>query len=143
MEAWAYIDDDGSGEITEEEWADAIRERLEYFGPVRAIFHILDSDDGKDISIDEFMTLEAYLPEGGKKRPASALGRRASRRTSILTTLASSRRPSKETLSSGGSSGSDWSDEEEGTGSDILERDEESEQSAQVGEAGGTEGETI
>lgn len=58
--AWDFIDDDGSGEITEEEWVGVVRDGLHYFGPCVVIFHFLDKDDEGSVSIDEFRALQAF-----------------------------------------------------------------------------------
>lgn len=65
-DAWANLDDDGSGELTLEEWVNAITE-YGYFGPTAVVFNLLDNSDDGNISIEEFMVLENYVA-----RPATA-----------------------------------------------------------------------
>jgi len=60
-DAWECLDDDGSGELTEEEWNEAV-ENIGYFGPSRVVFALLDSTDDGNISWDEFKVLEGYRP---------------------------------------------------------------------------------
>eukprot|EP00931_Biecheleriopsis_adriatica_P070532 TRINITY_DN44294_c0_g1_i1.p1 TRINITY_DN44294_c0_g1~~TRINITY_DN44294_c0_g1_i1.p1 ORF type:complete len:293 (-),score=56.55 TRINITY_DN44294_c0_g1_i1:53-859(-) len=57
--AWEGLDDDGSGELNEEEWFEAVK-RIGYFGPARVVFALLDSSDDGNISWDEFKILENY-----------------------------------------------------------------------------------
>lgn len=59
-EAWTYLDDDGSGEITRDEWSVAIVGKLKYFGPSAVIFGFIDKDDEDTVSMDEFMALEIF-----------------------------------------------------------------------------------
>ncbi|CAK9069335.1 Hypothetical protein (Fragment), partial [Durusdinium trenchii] len=58
-EAWNALDDDGSGELSEDEWFEAV-EKIGYFGPARVIFALLDNTDDGDISAEEFEVLEKY-----------------------------------------------------------------------------------
>merc|ERR1712176_1639256 len=58
--AWEFIDDDGSGEISEDEWVAIVQESLHYFGPCVVIFHFLDKDDEGTVSLDEFRALEVF-----------------------------------------------------------------------------------
>jgi len=64
-EAWAYLDDDDSGELTLEEWVKAV-EDIGFFGPSAVVFGLLDNSDDGSISLDEFEVLEKY-----KKKPKS------------------------------------------------------------------------
>jgi Ca2+-binding EF-hand superfamily protein len=57
--AWDFLDDDGSGELTEEEWMSAVQ-AIGYFGPSRVVFALLDNSDDGNISLDEFEVLEKY-----------------------------------------------------------------------------------
>jgi len=57
--AWEALDADGSGELTLEEWMDAVL-KLGFFGPAKCVFGLLDNSDDGNISIDEFMVLEPY-----------------------------------------------------------------------------------
>eukprot|EP00927_Polykrikos_kofoidii_P026280 TRINITY_DN23434_c0_g1_i1.p1 TRINITY_DN23434_c0_g1~~TRINITY_DN23434_c0_g1_i1.p1 ORF type:complete len:1381 (+),score=227.10 TRINITY_DN23434_c0_g1_i1:343-4143(+) len=57
--AWFRIDEDGSGELTEDEFISAVSE-LGYFGPSRVVFKLLDSSDDGTISFDEFEVLTKY-----------------------------------------------------------------------------------
>jgi len=61
-EAWEMLDDDGSGELDEKEWFEAV-ERIGYFGPARVVFALLDGSDDGNISWDEFCELEKYKPK--------------------------------------------------------------------------------
>lgn len=61
LAAWEALDDDASGELTEEEWKDAI-DRIGYFGPQRVVFALLDMSDDGNISFDEFEVLNRYKP---------------------------------------------------------------------------------
>merc|ERR1711920_315731 len=58
-EAWEVLDEDGSGELTEEEWLTAVDD-LGYFGPAKVVFALLDNSDDGSISYDEFEVLEKY-----------------------------------------------------------------------------------
>merc|ERR1711920_691895 len=58
--AWDFIDDDGSGEISEDERVAIVQESLHYFGPCITIFHFLDKDDEGTVSLDEFRALEVF-----------------------------------------------------------------------------------
>eukprot|EP00930_Biecheleria_cincta_P004891 TRINITY_DN10581_c2_g1_i1.p1 TRINITY_DN10581_c2_g1~~TRINITY_DN10581_c2_g1_i1.p1 ORF type:complete len:1545 (-),score=273.18 TRINITY_DN10581_c2_g1_i1:24-4658(-) len=58
-DAWAMLDDDESGELSEAEWFEAV-EKIGYFGPARIVFALLDSSDDGDITWDEFKVLEKY-----------------------------------------------------------------------------------
>eukprot|EP00931_Biecheleriopsis_adriatica_P114726 TRINITY_DN9063_c0_g1_i2.p1 TRINITY_DN9063_c0_g1~~TRINITY_DN9063_c0_g1_i2.p1 ORF type:complete len:1400 (+),score=271.00 TRINITY_DN9063_c0_g1_i2:368-4201(+) len=60
-EAWLQLDDDGSGELTEEEFHAAV-ESIGYFGPAQVVFALLDSTDDGAISYEEFKVLEGYKP---------------------------------------------------------------------------------
>ncbi|CAK9111135.1 unnamed protein product, partial [Durusdinium trenchii] len=55
--AWEELDDDGSGELSEDEWFGAVK-RIGYFGPARVVFALLDGSDDGNISWDEFSELE-------------------------------------------------------------------------------------
>lgn len=57
--AWEELDDDGSGELSEDEWFQAVK-RIGYFGPARVVFALLDGSDDGNISWDEFRELEKY-----------------------------------------------------------------------------------
>eukprot|EP00927_Polykrikos_kofoidii_P030640 TRINITY_DN2636_c1_g1_i1.p1 TRINITY_DN2636_c1_g1~~TRINITY_DN2636_c1_g1_i1.p1 ORF type:complete len:1333 (-),score=203.37 TRINITY_DN2636_c1_g1_i1:459-4457(-) len=58
---WAFLDEDGSGELDENEWLDSVR-KLGYFGPAKVVFSLLDNSGDGNISLDEFWVLEKYLP---------------------------------------------------------------------------------
>jgi Ca2+-binding EF-hand superfamily protein len=58
-DSWAYLDDDGSGELTCEEWMQAV-ENIGFFGPSKVVFSLLDNSDDGSISIDEFKVLDQY-----------------------------------------------------------------------------------
>lgn len=62
-DAWAFLDDDDSGELTLDEWVQAV-ESIGFFGPSKVVFGLIDNSDDGSISIDEFEVLEAY-----KKKP--------------------------------------------------------------------------
>ncbi|CAE7281021.1 Vti1b [Symbiodinium sp. CCMP2592] len=62
QDAWEALDDDQSGELSEEEWFEAV-EKIGYFGPARVIFALLDGSDDGDISVNEFQVLENYKPK--------------------------------------------------------------------------------
>ncbi|CAE6931285.1 Vti1b, partial [Symbiodinium sp. KB8] len=62
QDAWEALDDDQSGELSEEEWFEAV-EKIGYFGPARVIFALLDGSDDGDISVNEFQVLEKYKPK--------------------------------------------------------------------------------
>jgi len=68
--AWDELDDDGSGELTLEEWMQAV-EKVGYFGPSKVVFALLDSTDDGNISFDEFEVLEQYKPDQDHSRSAS------------------------------------------------------------------------
>eukprot|EP00933_Yihiella_yeosuensis_P044437 TRINITY_DN39564_c0_g2_i1.p1 TRINITY_DN39564_c0_g2~~TRINITY_DN39564_c0_g2_i1.p1 ORF type:complete len:194 (-),score=45.12 TRINITY_DN39564_c0_g2_i1:75-656(-) len=59
--AWERMDEDGGGEISEEEFYE-ICEKIGYFGPGRVVFALLDSSDDGNISWDEFEVLNTYKP---------------------------------------------------------------------------------
>jgi len=59
-DAWTALDDDGSGELTEEEWMSAVL-NIGYFGPSKLVFALLDNSDDGSISYDEFEVLEKYM----------------------------------------------------------------------------------
>ncbi|CAJ1430646.1 unnamed protein product [Effrenium voratum] len=61
QDAWSALDDDGSGELSEQEWDEAVA-KIGYFGPSRVIFALLDGSDDGDISVTEFEVLEKYKP---------------------------------------------------------------------------------
>jgi len=61
-DAWETLDADGSGEISEQEWLEAVQ-NIGYFGPSRVVFALLDSSDDGNISLDEFSVLENYKPK--------------------------------------------------------------------------------
>lgn len=61
QDAWEALDDDGSGELTEQEFDEALKKKG-YFGPVRVVFALLDNTDDGNISFDEFSVLEDYKP---------------------------------------------------------------------------------
>mmetsp|Transcript_66995 Transcript_66995/g.157172 ORF Transcript_66995/g.157172 Transcript_66995/m.157172 type:complete len:1075 (+) Transcript_66995:240-3464(+) len=61
QDAWEALDDDGSGELTEQEFDEALKKKG-YFGPVRVVFALLDNTDDGNISFDEFIVLEDYKP---------------------------------------------------------------------------------
>jgi len=64
--AWDFLDEDGSGEITEDEWNVALEEQLMYFGNARTIFAFLDKDEEGDVSPDEFENLKIFMnPDDG------------------------------------------------------------------------------
>mmetsp|Transcript_16862 Transcript_16862/g.31366 ORF Transcript_16862/g.31366 Transcript_16862/m.31366 type:complete len:1427 (-) Transcript_16862:243-4523(-) len=71
-ESWNYLDDDGSGEITEEEWTEAIQAKLHYFGPCKVIFSFIDKDDEGTVSLDEFMELRQFSSESLSAKEAEA-----------------------------------------------------------------------
>lgn len=58
-ECFARIDEDGGGELSEEEWVEAIKD-IGYFGPAKVVFALLDSSDDGNISLEEFMVLQKY-----------------------------------------------------------------------------------
>jgi len=58
-DAWAELDSDGGGELTVEEWLQAV-ETIGYFGPAKSVFALLDSSDDGSISWEEFQMLETY-----------------------------------------------------------------------------------
>jgi len=57
--AWEALDDDGSGELDEEEWMRNV-ENLGYFGPAKCVFALVDNSDDGNISWEEFQVLERY-----------------------------------------------------------------------------------
>jgi len=57
--AWAFLDDDDSQELTEDEWQEAVQ-KIGFFGPSKCVFGLLDNSDDGSISIDEFSVLEKY-----------------------------------------------------------------------------------
>jgi len=59
--AWEALDDDESGELSEEEFLQAV-EKIGYFGPAKVVFALLDSSDDGNISFDEFEVLDKYKP---------------------------------------------------------------------------------
>jgi len=59
MVSWEYLDEDGSGEVTLEEFTEAV-EALGFYGPARCIFGLIDNSDDGSISMDEFEVLNAY-----------------------------------------------------------------------------------
>eukprot|EP00931_Biecheleriopsis_adriatica_P060178 TRINITY_DN36128_c0_g1_i1.p1 TRINITY_DN36128_c0_g1~~TRINITY_DN36128_c0_g1_i1.p1 ORF type:complete len:1545 (-),score=286.62 TRINITY_DN36128_c0_g1_i1:46-4680(-) len=61
-DAWEVLDEDGSGEMDEEEFFQAIK-NIGYFGPARVVFALLDGSDDGNISYDEFAVLERYKPD--------------------------------------------------------------------------------
>jgi len=61
LDAWEALDADGSGEMDEEEWKEAVTS-IGYFGPASVVFALLDSSDDGNISFDEFEVLEKYKP---------------------------------------------------------------------------------
>merc|ERR1719464_1624547 len=73
MDVWDILDDDGSGEIDEDEFAEAVQE-MGYFGPARVVFALLDTSDDGNISYDEFEVLEKYK----KIRPGSRIASKSS-----------------------------------------------------------------
>jgi len=60
--AWNQLDDDGSGEMNEQEFFEAVQ-TIGYFGPARVVFALLDGSDDGNISYDEFIVLEKYRPK--------------------------------------------------------------------------------
>jgi len=60
--AWEALDEDGGGELDEQEWLRAV-ENIGYFGPAAVVFALLDSSDDGNISFDEFEVLEKYKPQ--------------------------------------------------------------------------------
>jgi len=68
-DAWEFLDDDGSGELSRAEWLTNC-ESIGYFGPGECVFALLDNSDDGSISLDEFMVLEAYkkeMPTGSRR----------------------------------------------------------------------------
>lgn len=63
---FAKMDEDGGGELSEDEWIEAVKE-MGYFGPAKVVFALLDTTDDGSIELDEFMVLEKYK---GKKAKA-------------------------------------------------------------------------
>jgi Ca2+-binding EF-hand superfamily protein len=62
-DAWNFLDEDHSGELTFEEYTDALK-RIGYFGPARCVFSLLDRSDDGNISYDEFSILKKYQSQG-------------------------------------------------------------------------------
>lgn len=60
-DAWNALDDDGGGELTEDEFLEGC-EAIGYFGPAGVVFALLDGSDDGNISYDEFVILENYKP---------------------------------------------------------------------------------
>jgi len=58
-DTWKYLDDDESGEISEEEWHAAVA-GIGYFGPSAPIFNFLDKDNEGNLSFDEFEALNEF-----------------------------------------------------------------------------------
>eukprot|EP00928_Gymnodinium_smaydae_P040398 TRINITY_DN27399_c0_g2_i1.p1 TRINITY_DN27399_c0_g2~~TRINITY_DN27399_c0_g2_i1.p1 ORF type:complete len:1484 (+),score=240.35 TRINITY_DN27399_c0_g2_i1:247-4698(+) len=56
---WDELDEDGGGEVTVEEWTDALC-KVGYFGPAHAIFDFLDDDDGGAISFEELEKMTQF-----------------------------------------------------------------------------------
>ncbi|CAE7582086.1 Zdhhc8 [Symbiodinium natans] len=59
-DAWEALDDDESGELTEQEFDEALKKKG-YFGPVRVVFALLDNTDDGNISFDEHLGLRGRL----------------------------------------------------------------------------------
>lgn len=59
QDAWDALDEDGSGELSEQEFNEAVQ-LAGYFGPARVVFALLDGSDDGTISLDEFNVLEKY-----------------------------------------------------------------------------------
>lgn len=59
--AWDALDEDGGGELTEDEFLDGAK-AIGYFGPAEVVFALLDGSDDGSISYDEFAVLEKYKP---------------------------------------------------------------------------------
>jgi len=57
--AWSFMDEDGGGEITVDEWTETC-EKVQYFGPTMPIFKYIDKDDGGSIEEPEFKVLENF-----------------------------------------------------------------------------------
>jgi len=55
-DAWNFMDEDGGGEITVDEWTECC-EKVQYFGPTMPIFKYIDKDDGGSIEEPEFKVL--------------------------------------------------------------------------------------
>jgi len=64
--AWEYLDDDQSGEITLEEWEEAVIS-IGYFGPAKPIFGYLDKDDEGTLSLEEFALLHQFQTKQTRK----------------------------------------------------------------------------
>jgi len=64
-QAWSALDEDGSGEISEEEWHSLVKKRLRYFGPSATIFAYLDVDRQGTISPQEFRVLRRIALRSG------------------------------------------------------------------------------
>merc|ERR1711953_918859 len=56
---WKTLDEDGSGEISFEEWTD-ICFRRGFFGATKQIFSFIDKDDEGNVSFEEFQALEIF-----------------------------------------------------------------------------------
>jgi Ca2+-binding EF-hand superfamily protein len=70
-DTWAYLDDDGSGAITAEEWEAAVH-GVGFFGPTMPIFNFLDKDDEGTLSLDEFAALEEFASKKPTRQPSKA-----------------------------------------------------------------------
>merc|ERR1712232_727789 len=57
--AWDFMDVDGDGFITEEEWVGAVQ-RLGYFGPSKPIYSILDRSGKGGVTRQDFALLHAF-----------------------------------------------------------------------------------
>lgn len=68
---WSSLDEDGSGEIDEEEWVTALQD-AGFFGPARPIFAYLDKDDEGTVSFDEFEALYEFTQQKKQTRQSSA-----------------------------------------------------------------------
>jgi len=60
--AWSFVDDNSNGELEEDEWLKAV-ECMEYFGPSKVVFALLDSSCDGIVSYDGFQVLEKYKPQ--------------------------------------------------------------------------------
>jgi Ca2+-binding EF-hand superfamily protein len=56
--AWGAIDEDGSGNLTKDEWRHIVKRKLRYFGPCGKIYAFLDMDDEGGVSEEEFSLLK-------------------------------------------------------------------------------------
>lgn len=61
LAAWDALDEDGGGELTEEEFLEGAK-AIGYFGPAEVVFALLDGSDDGSISYEEFVVLEKYKP---------------------------------------------------------------------------------